>query len=259
MHVSEFDYLVEDCVSKAVAGHFPLDWKEDPITHALMIDLRSRFRYTTLEGMRQPLRIEWEIYKLHGPRESAHGDIGLLVRYSVPGAGVIEGAGFLEAKLRGRDTVRFLQIRHNQVTRILARSPQTRLVLYDYNPVAVLEESQASFADWDSPFPGHIRRFPGRTTVSHAPVLPLQLAATLNQYDDTLYRFCHSFSYQLRQRYFQLHDLDFTETAVRAVKGFSSDLGSPNFILVVRAAPQGQEMPEEFRPNDNLYGGLEGA
>jgi len=84
-------------------------------------------------------------------------------------------------------------------------------------------------------------------------VLPLQLAAAVNQYDDTLYRFAFSLSHQLTRRYFHLHDLDFTETAINAIKGFASELGSPNIIMVVRAAPRGQELPEDFRPNENQF------
>ena len=45
---------------------------------------------------------------------------------------------------------------------------------------------------WDL-FPHHCRYAPSRASVSHAPVLPPQLAATINQYDDTLYRFAHAF------------------------------------------------------------------
>jgi hypothetical protein len=88
-------------------------------------------------------------------------------------------------------------------------------------------------------------------------VLPLQLAATINQYDDTLYRFAHAFSHQFVWRYLQLHDLDFSETAVSAVKGFPGELGAPNHVMVIRAAPIGQELPEGFAPNANLYGTLE--
>jgi hypothetical protein len=256
MHISELEHFLEHSLSEAVQRHFPLDWKEDPITHHLLIRIRQNLSRTTVYGVRYPLEIQWEIYKFHGKRESAYGDIGLLVQYKLPGNGVIEGAGFLEAKLRGRDTTKFLQVRHEQVTRILSRSPQTRLLLYDYNPVAVLEPTEV-FPDWDHPFFSPKLRIGSRSVVSHGPVLPLQLAAAVNQYDDTLYRFASSFSYQFCYRYLNLHDLDFSETAIRAVKGFPEELGSPSIVMIIRAAPQGQELPEGFRPNDNLYGPLE--
>jgi hypothetical protein len=137
------------------------------------------------------------------------------------------------------------------VTRILARSLATRLLLYDYNAVLVLD-STSDHEDYDF-FPHH-RRYHGSpfARVTHGPVLPLQLAAAVNQYDDTLYRFAHSLSQQFTRRYFHLHDLDFTEAAIRAVKGFPSELGSPNIIIVVRATPQGQELPEGFKPGENF-------
>lgn len=256
MHPVEFDYIVENAVSTAVRSHFPLDWKEDPITHAILISLRDRLHDITLQTSRQPIEIEWEVYKLHGRRETAFGDVGLLVRYVVPGNGMVEGAGFLEAKLRGRDTTKFTQVRHDQVTRILQNSSQARLLLYDYNPVAVLDQDNELDSDWHMHF-GHHPHGRRESAVTYSPVLPLQLAAALNHYDDTLYRFSHSLAYQLRRRYLQLHDLDFSEPAVRAVKGFPTELGSPNFVMVIRAAPEGTVLPEPFIPNDNLYGRAE--
>ncbi len=253
MHILELEYRIERDLRDIIQSHFPLDWKEDVLTHELAKSFRSHLRDTILYGTQYPLSIDWEIYKLHGTRETAHGDIGLLFRYKLPTGTVVEGAGFIEAKIRGRDTTKFLQVRHDQVTRILARSPQTRLLLYDYNAVTVLDS--ALDLDEDSGFLSH--RHPRRgapyARVTHGPVLPLQLAAAVNQYDDTLYRFAFSLSHQLTRRYFHLHDLDFTETAIKAVKGFPGELGSPNIIMVVRAAPRGQELPEDFRPNDNHF------
>lgn len=255
MHILEFEHRMERNLRDIVQGHFPLDWKEDVLTHELVKSFRDIFRNTTLYGTQYPLNIEWEIYKLHGTRETDHGDIGLLFRYKLPIGNIVGRAGFMEAKLRGRETTKFLQVRHDQVTRILARSPQTRLLLYDYNAVSVLD-SVSDHDDYDFP---HHRRYHGSpfARVTHAPVLPLQLAAAVNQYDDTLYRFAHSLSHQFTRRYFHLHDLDFSESAIKAVKGFPTELGSPNIIIVVRASPQGQELPEEFHPSDNRFSVIE--
>ena len=255
MHVLEFEALIEHDVRDIVQGHFPLDWKEDLLTHELARRFRSHFHKTTLYGSRFPLNIAWEVYKLHGTRETSHGDIGLLFRYRLPTGTLVEGAGFIEAKVRGRDTTKFLQVRHDQVSRFLARSPQTRLLLYDYNAVAVLDATEPD--DFESFHPKFRHHGSSQARVTCGPVLPLQLAAAVNQYDDTLYRFCHSLSHQISRRYFHLHDLDFSETAIKAVKGFPSELGSPNVIMVVRVAVLGQELPEDFSPNDNVYSTIE--
>lgn len=256
MNVRELQYIIERKLRNVVQGHFPLDWKEDLITHELAKSLRGILKNTALYGTQYPLSIDWEIYKLHGKRETNHGDIGLLFRYKLPTGNLIEGAGFMEAKLRDRDSTKFLQVRHDQVTRILARSPQTRLLLYDYNAVVVLDSEDDDF-DYDV-FPYYSKRR-HLSAVTHGPVLPLHLAAAVNRYDDTLYRFAHSLSHQFTRRYFHLHDLDFTEGAIKAVKGFPGELGSPNIIMVVRAAPQGQELPEGFRPDDNVFSLIEDA
>lgn len=243
-------------LAQAVQRHYPLDWKEDAITHDLLIRFRRQFSETTLEGLRYPLQLEWEVYKLHGSREISYGDIGMLIRYRLPSGVDVEAAGFLEAKVRGRESTKFNQVRHEQVSRILARSPYTRLLLYDYNAVPVLG-GDGFDPEWDwHPHPFRRRRLE-YATVTHGPTLPLELAAAVNQFDDGLYRFAHSLSHQMTRRFFQLHDVDFSEAAVKAVKGFPSDLRATNYVMVVRGAALGQGLPELFVPNDNVYGRFE--
>jgi len=257
MHIAEMEGIIEYELAEAVQRHYPLDWKEDSITHDIMIRFRNHFRQVTLQGVRYPLQLEWEVYKFHGHRESSYGDIGVLIRYRLPSGSDIEAAGFLEAKVRGRESTKFHQVRHEQVSRILARSRHTRLLLYDYNAVPVLGGDLGFDPDWEfHHHPFHRRRL-GQVPVTHGPCLPLELAAAVNQFDDGLYRFAHSLSHQFARRFFQLHDVDFSEAAVQAVKGFPSDLGAPNFVMIVRAAVLGQELPEAFTPNDNVYGRFE--
>jgi hypothetical protein len=257
MHILELEAIIEHQLAEVIQRHFPLDWKEDPITHDLMIRFRNSFRQITLYGLRYPVQIDWEVYKLHGRRETAHGDIGVLVRYRLPSGADVEGAGFLEAKVRGRDSTKFHQLKHEQVHRILARSPQTRLLLYDYNAVPVLGGDTGLDPEWEwHPHPLR-RRHLGQVPVTHGPTVPLELAAAVNQFDDGLYRFAHSLSFQFARRFFQLHDLDFREAAVQAVKGFPTELGAPNVVMVVRAAVLGQELPEAFTPNQDVYGRFE--
>lgn len=256
MHIFELDYRIERDVQDIIRGHYPLDWKEDVISHELARRFRGYGGFT-LHGLRNPLDIKWEIYKLHGRRETNHGDFGMLFRSRLPSGEVIEGAGFMEAKVRGRESTKFHAVRHEQITCILERSPQTRLLLYDYNPVAVIDYDN-ELHDLDYFFHGKLRRRGvGSSQVSHAPVLPLQLASAINHYDDSLYQFCHSISHQFTRRYFNLHDLDFSESALNAVKGFPSEFGSPNYVMVIRSAVQGQELPEPHKLNDNLYGDFE--
>ena len=255
MHMIEFLYILEREIATIVRKNFPLDWKEDVISHSIAKCMRNQFRKTTLRGIRIPLDIEWESYKLHGPRESDHVDIGVLISYRLPSGKVLEGAGFIEAKLRARNSTKFTQVRPKQVNRILKRSPMTRLLLYDYNPVVVLDNLDDEY---------YFRRLYGHSSshtsvTTHTPVLPLNLAAAINQYDDELYRYCYSLAHQFVYRYFHLHDLDFSKVAIDAVKGFPGTLGSPNIVMVVRVATEGQELPgvENSKLNSNTYTVLE--
>jgi len=257
MRTLELEYMMEHELRQSIYSHFPLDWKEDSISHDLAIRLRRRFRRTTLVGTRFPIELDWEFYKLHGKAETQHGDIGLLFRQRLADGSVIEGAGFLEAKIRSRDSTKFCQVRREQNRRILSRSRLTLLLLYDYNAVSVLDSSLVPDADYE--FFAHRWSNHGIThaRVTHGAVLPLAVAAAIKRYDDTLYRFCYSLSHQFVHRYFQLHDLDFSSRAIKAVKGFPATVGSPSILMVVRSAPVGRELPDPFRPNGDLYAGLE--
>lgn len=154
MHIVEIEGRMEYELAEAVQRHYPLDWKEDSITHDLMIRYRIAFREVTLQGLRYPLQLEWEVYKLHG-----------------------------------RESTKFHQVRREQVHRTLARSRHTRLLLYDYNAVPVLGGDAGFDPDWDwHPHPSR-RRQMGQVPVTHGPTVPLEVAAAVNQFDDGLYRF----------------------------------------------------------------------
>ena len=258
MLISQFERRIERIAERVISEHYPYDWKEDAITHRLLIEMRRELSAVTLDDMRSGLQIEWEAYKLHGLRESDHGDIGLLIRHRMSNGAVVEGAGFLEAKARGRHTSKFPSVRLDQVSRILERSPQTRLILYDYNAAAVLPGRERG-ADFFSMLSGE---YVVRLEQSHAPTMPLALAAQLKVYDDTLYAFAHGVSHQLVRRYFFLHDLDFSAKAVDAVKSFPASLVQPafgpsSFVMHVRIAAVGQALPERENPDVDIYREIE--
>lgn len=80
MHLLEFEWLLERELRDSVMKHYPLDWKEDAVTHDLMIRIRNYFKDVTLESAGYPVHIEWEIYRFHGARESTYGDVGVLLK-----------------------------------------------------------------------------------------------------------------------------------------------------------------------------------
>lgn len=88
-------------------------------------------------------------------------------------------------------------------------------------------------------------------------MLPLELAKRINKYDVGLYRFCCALSQQFTRRFFNLHDLDFKELAIKTVSGFPGTVGSPRVILVIQAAGLGQELPEPIVPDKETYGEFE--
>jgi hypothetical protein len=257
LHFLEFEYAIDYELTESVRRHFPLDWSEDAITHDLVIRLRRRFNRTHLTGMRFPVVLEWEVYKLRGLREQSHGDIGWLFRHGLPSGDVLEGAGFMEAKLRARDSNKFTQIRKGQVKRILKRSPETLLLLYDYNAVPVLDSEFVPEPGYDFGIHRWASTLITHARVTHGPVVPLQLAAAVGRYDDTLYRFGYSLAQQVSRRYLHLHDLDFSQSGIADVKGYPGGVGSPNWVMVIRVAQEGQAVAEGSGLNQDVYEALE--
>lgn len=253
MHILHFEDRLEDELKSVVTESFPLSWREDVLSYNLARQLRTIFSKTVLEGGQYDTTIEWEFYKLVGKPEIDHGDIGILVRYKLLEGSIIEGAGFLEAKLRDRESSKFKQVRKKQCRTLLRRSPQTRLLLYDYRPAVVLDYPPERGL---SRFPIWTYRRDSRNLVSHGPNLPLSLAVTIGQFDDSLYRFCHSFSQQFTRRYFNLLDLDFSKNAIQAVKGFPGTFDAPNIVMVIRIT-EGQAESAEVALNNSLYRRLE--
>lgn len=138
-------------------------------------------------------------------------------------------------------TGRFKQIKTKQSNRILDRSPQTQMLLYDYTPVAVLDFHPESLPwGW---FPFGLER-DSTSVVSYGPVLPFALAIAIGKFDSSLYRFCHSFAQQFTRRYFNLLDLDFRANSISAVKGFPGRFDSPNIVINLRIGPSADNLPE---------------
>lgn len=249
MHIIDFENLLEHQLETAIRKCFPLLWRENTVSEQLALELPAKFKTINLVGGLYQLTIAWEFYKLTGTPEYDHGDIGILVRRRLADRNVIEGAGFLEAKIRDAKSGKFT-MRSKQSKRILTQSPHTQLLLYDHNPVPVLDYFPNSMAWGWVPYP----RDPElRSVISYGPLLPFNLAAAIGQYDGSLYRFCHSFSQQFTRRYFSLLDLDFRTGAIQAVKGFPGKFGSPNIILTLRIAATEEDLPEDVRPLSERY------
>jgi hypothetical protein len=255
-HVFEFERFIEQVLRESIAEKYPLDWKEDTITGTFLPRLRSRLPEVNLYGLRYPLTIKWEFYKLHGTAETQHGDIGLLVQYLLPNGQILEGAGFLEAKARDRNSAKFPQVKFSQLNRIQKKTPLAQLLLYDYNQATVLDGLEDFFGDRNG-FYYMDPTYESVAKTTHSPLLPIALAIGVGKYDDSLYRFCHSFGHQLTRRFIQMRDLDFSKALIDVVKGFPGKIGAPRHIMVIQISPAGKGIPEKVIPSPERYSILE--
>jgi len=255
IHVVEFENWIERTASQIIGENYPLTWKEDQITIELVKRIQSDLKEVELVGMRDLIRIEWEAYKLSGKPETAHGDIGVLIQYTLPTGNLLEGAGFLEAKVRSKDSSKFKEIKPAQLTTILSQSPYSKLLLYDYEKFPTLDS--LGFTTYSNAHPWYLNDAPALARTSNVGVVPMNVAKRYTSRDTILYRFAFSLSHQLTSRYFQMQDLDFSDTAINAVKGFPGTQGGPRVVLVIKICPPGKEFSKESGPHHETYQRIE--
>ena len=96
-------------------------------------------------------------------------------------------------------------------------------------------------------------------TITNAPIVPMQLVTMSGKRDTSLYEFASSPSFQLAHRYLSCFDLEFSQQAIDAVRGMPTSIGQPNYIMKVRIARNGQELPPSPDMNGNSFEVIDGT
>lgn len=220
---------IERIIWTQVRGSFPYDWDEDVITRNILKQFRNKFAHIRIDWHANVIRIECEAYKFTGKTETKHGDIGVLLKIHYRDGDCIEGAAFLEAKRKYRKSMSFEALDFSQLKRIFDNTPNSRLLLYDYDAITdfaknIIHEKahRYGYAQW--------------VPYTHCVATPASIVLTTKRNNMSLYKFSLPFSYQLCFRYFQGFDLDFGEDAIKIVKGYLAQKGIPNYLLAFSIA-----------------------
>lgn len=215
-------------------GSYPHEWDEDFVTFSILKGLRDRFQSATVTGFPEALSTHWSAFKCRGPKETRYGDVAILVRATGRDQQTVTGVALLEAKKRDAVSSRFKGLRRDQLERIAAHAPHSMVLFYDYDKIPVHPVDAASaFGGWPPGLsPGAPAYF-----VTNAVAAPINVVTALvkdyGARDDSLYKRSVPFSHQLCFRYLRGFDLEMSEEAVLAARGYESRIGAHKYLLVV--------------------------
>jgi hypothetical protein len=225
------------------------NWDEDYITQDLLLEYRRRFKNIELKIAKKTIQVKSNAYKLRKKlsAEERFGDIALIVKIQYSDHAV-EGVAFLEAKKRTENSRSFSAIKDEQLTRIYSKAPHAHLLLYDYESIHSDDEYKLQ----------KLRGIKSSGSL-HAVTLPMNIAISSGLKDKKLYKFSHPLSHQILTRYFRGLDLDFQQEALDIAKGYSREIGTPQFLLIVSVTPSHgrqsniDQSTDQRSPNNNFF------
>ncbi len=186
---SRIEAIIEAALAKqAKYGSWAL---ETSLTNAWMVELNAA-------GVTRPNTDEsavmFNCHEFHGARETAHGDIGILVKLTMPDGRSVKGFTAIEAKRSQNTGEKYSELKFDQLERHLKHTAHHHVLLYSKQSVML----------------------PSGGTAVHAVLVPTRLVLALQDKTAILENAGIRFGAQL-ERMFLGHDLDFSKDTVAAV------------------------------------------
>lgn len=211
---------LESLFSQICSNAYPHEWDENHLSFLLMGNLRRLFSNRVIRFNDWSKIVDWQSFKNRGKQETSYGDIALLVTVQFTSGETLRGVAHLEAK-RDFNSGNFESVDPSQVTRLLASSPYSHLLLYTHKP-QVLQQ-----------------KFPDESTwLSHMWVSPMNTANQMFQQISTgdnwkILRTSFPFTMFLTSRIFWGFDLDFREEVVKDIESGMNRIINPSYLGVV--------------------------
>ena len=233
--IGEIEKLVKECVP----GSHPKNWEERHITESLLTGLCGDLNDVPISGFRQDLVLQWEAFRAKSGEPAQNADIALLVRIAHRDGSVLEGAAFIDAKIKTDRKRTFEEFRIPDFKRILRSSASAQVLLYDYEDITSYTSNRSvmfpplEYSPWRGGVP--------ITPCTYAVVAPAGLVVQRHINDTDLYKFSLPLSYQLIYRYCHGFDLDFSEQALAAARGFPTRKGTSSYLLCLSVTEEGAD------------------
>jgi len=246
---------VERIVKARVPGSHPADWVEDSVTAGLLKTLAAELDNTEVSGFRQGYTIRLSAFRQKGKRESVAADISLLVRIARKDGTTLDGAAFIETKLKQDRKRTFESFRLPELKKIFKSSPFSQVLFLDYEDITSYSSNRSvQFPPMEySPWRGGVPMTP----CTYAALIPTNIVISQHLNDTSIYGFSVPLSSQLVYRYFHGLDLDLTEQALLAARGQPTKKGVSEFLLTFSIFEEGVEHTEVPDLNRKVWGPIE--
>ena len=246
---------VERIVKARVPGSHPGDWVEETVTAVLLKTLASELDDTEVSGFRQGYTIRMSAHRQRGKRETVNADISLLVRIAHRDGSTLEGAAFIETKLKQDRKRTFDAFRLPELKKLFRSSPFSQVLFLDYEDITSYSTNRSvQFPPMEySPWRGGIPMTP----CTYAAVIPTNIVVAQHLNDTSIYSYSVPLSYQIVYRYFHGFDLDLSEQALLAARGQPTKKGLSEFLLAFSVFEEGVEAREETEINRKVWAPIE--
>jgi hypothetical protein len=233
--IGEIEKLVKD----SVPGSHPKNWDERHVTESLLVGLCDNLNDVPVSGFRQDFLLQWEAFRGKSGDSPQNGDIALIVRIAGRDGALLEGAAFIDAKLKTDRKRTFEEFRQPDFKRILRNSSSAQVLLYDYEDITSYTSNRSvmfpplEYSPWRGGVP--------ITPCTYAVIAPAGVVVSRHINDTDLYKFSLPLSYQLIYRYCHGFDLDFSEQALAAARGFPTRKGLSAYLLCLSVTEEGAD------------------
>jgi hypothetical protein len=246
---------VERIVKARVPGSHPADWDEEAVTAGLLKSIASELDDTEVSGFRQSFTMRLSAFRQKGKRDSASADISLLVRIVRKDGTGLQGAAFIECKLKQDRKRTFDSFRLPELKKIFRASPFSQVLFLDYEDITSYSSNRSvqfppmEYSAWRGGVP--------MTPCTYATLIPTNVVIAQHLNDTSIYSFSVPLSHQLVYRYFHGFDLDLSEQAVLAAQGHPTKKGVSEYLLAFSVFEEGTEAQEQTDINRKVWGSIE--
>ncbi len=234
---------IERLVKESIPGSHPRNWDVHVLTQRLLSSLRGNLQNAPITGFKREFTIRWETLRRRQKEPAASAAVALLARIAHRDGAFLEGAAFLEPRVKTDGKRTFDSFALPQLRKSLRGSPFTQALLFDYEDITSYANNRSvlfppmEFSPWRGGLPV--------TACTYAVVSPMNVVVAQRVNDTSIYRFSVPLSFQFVYRYWHGFDLDVSEPALLSARGFPARRDAPGYLLVMTVVEEGAEAPAE--------------
>ncbi len=230
---------IEKLVQESVPGSHPRNWDVHFLTRKLLAGLRGSLQDAPITGFKSDFTVRWEPLARRQKGAADTAGIAVLTRLAFRDGTVLEGAAFLEARLKTDRKRTFESFALPQLKKAMRGSASTQVLFYDYEDITAYSSNRSvlfppmEYSPWRGGLPV--------TPCTYAVVSPVNVVVAQHVNDTSIYRFSLPLSYQVVYRWWHGFDLDTSEQALAAARGMPGRRDPCAYLLAMTVAEEGAD------------------